>query len=485
MTRCRLLCAGVIVTCAAAAVPAVAWPVPQGSGTAASPAAATPQPGAVDLFNGTDLSGWVNVNCALSTWTVRKDEKGEPYILCSGVPTGVLRTEKAYENFILDMEWMHEQEPGNAGLFVWSDPICARGVPFTRSVEVQVMLTPDYVDDQGRTLYTGQGDIFSIHGARMTPERPHPAGWERCLPSERRTKGAGEWNHYRVTCRDGTIALEVNGAKVSGGTGITPRAGYICLESEGTPIRFRRIRIQELPPAEPAIPAGQRAAADEGFRALFDGTLGGWEERGGGIAPPAADAKGSAPAADAAHWTVRDWVLAFDGKGKDLWSQRSFKDFEMIVDWRWVGDHQGEMQRPHFGADGTEARNPDGSVRTATVGERDSGIYLRGSTKSQVNMWMWPCGSGEVWGYRTDAKMPAEVRAACTPKVAADAPVGQWNRFRIRMKGDVLDVWLNGTRVIEAATLPGVPAEGPIGLQSHGSAAEFANIYVRELPSVQ
>jgi hypothetical protein len=117
----------------------------------------------------------------------------------------------------------------------------------------------------------------------------------------------------------------------------------------------------------------------------------------------------------------------------------------------------------------------------ATVGERDSGIFLRGSTKSQVNMWMWPCGSGEVWGYRTDPKMPADVRAACTPKVAADAPVGQWNRFRIRMQGDVLDVWLNGAQVIESATLPGVPAEGPIGLQSHGSAVEFANIYVREL----
>ena len=465
MMRCRLTCAGVIVTCAAAAV-AVAHAAPQGGGAAASPAAATPQPGAVDLFNGADLSGWVNVNCAPSTWTVKKDEKGEPYILCSGVPTGVLRTEKAYENFILDMEWMHEQELGNAGLFVWSDPLCARGVPFTRSVEVQVMLTPDYLDDQGRTLYTGQGDIFSIHGARMTPERPHPAGWERCLPSERRTKGAGEWNHYRVTCRDGTIALEVNGAKVSGGTGITPRAGYICLESEGTPIRFRRIRIQELPPAEPAIAADQRAAADEGFRALFDGTLDGW---GGDWN-------------FRAHWNVRDWVLAFDGKGGDIWSRKSLRDFEMIVDWRWTGDHQGEMQRPHFSADGTEARNPDGSVRTATVGERDSGIYLRGSTKSQVNMWMWPCGSGEVWGYRTDAKMPAEVRAACTPKAAADAPVGQWNRFRIRMKGDVLDVWLNGTQVIESATLPGVPAEGPIGLQSHGSAVEFANIYVRELP---
>ena len=459
MMRCRTLCAGVIAVLAAASA-AVAGD-------------------AVNLFNGTDLSGWVNVNCSPSTWTVKKDEQGRPYILCSGVPTGVLRTDKAYENFILELEWMHEQELGNAGLFVWSDPICARGVPFTRSVEVQVMLTPDYLDDEGRTLYTGQGDIFSIHGARMTPERPHPAGWERCLPSERRTKGAGQWNHYRVTCRDGTISLEVNGAKVSGGTNITPRAGYICLESEGSPIRFRNIRIQELPPAEPPLPADQSAAPDEGFRAIFDATLAGWFERAG--APPAAAAAPS----EGGHWTVRDWVLAFDGKGKDLWTERSFRDFEMIVDWRWVGDHQGEMQRPHFNADGTEARDAAGTPRMAAVGERDSGIYLRGSTKSQVNMWMWPCGSGEVWGYRTDATMPAAVRAACTPKVAADAPVGQWNRFRIRMQGDVLDVWLNGKQVIESAALPGVPAEGPIGLQSHGSAVEFANIYVRELPAKQ
>jgi len=445
MMRCRTLCAGVIAVLVAASA-AVAGD-------------------AVDLFNGTDLSGWVNVNCSPSTWTVKKDDEGKPYILCSGVPTGVLRTEKAYENFILELEWMHEQELGNAGLFVWSDPICARGVPFTRSVEVQVMLTPDYLDGEGRTLYTGQGDIFSIHGARMTPERPHPAGWERCLPSERRTKGAGQWNHYRVTCKDGTIALEVNGAKVSGGTDISPRAGFICLESEGSPIRFRNIRIQELPPAAPPLPADQRASPDEGFRALFDGTLDGWGGDWNFLV----------------HWKVRDWLLAFDGRGGNIWSKRSLRDFEMIVDWRWVGDHQGEMQRPHFNADGTEARNADGTPRTATVGERDSGIYLRGSTKSQVNMWMWPCGSGEVWGYRTDATMPAAVRAACTPKVAADAPVGQWNRFRIRMQGDVLDVWLNGKQVIESAALPGVPAEGPIGLQSHGSAVEFANIYVREL----
>jgi hypothetical protein len=77
--------------------------------------------------------------------------------------------------------------------------------------------------------------------------------------------------------------------------------------------------------------------------------------------------------------------------------------------------------------------------------------------------------------------MPAEVRQAVTPQVAADKPVGEWNRFEITLRGDVLTVLLNGQIVIENARLPGVPADGPIGLQHHGDPIEFANIYVRSL----
>jgi hypothetical protein len=98
-----------------------------------------------------------------------------------------------------------------------------------------------------------------------------------------------------------------------------------------------------------------------------------------------------------------------------------------------------------------------------------------------VNIWCWPVGSGEVHGYRTDRAMPAEVRAGVTPSAAADAPIGQWNRFVITMKGDRLTVALNGHTVIENAKLPGVSAEGPIALQSHGSPIEFANLFIRAL----
>ena len=111
----------------------------------------------------------------------------------------------------------------------------------------------------------------------------------------------------------------------------------------------------------------------------------------------------------------------------------------------------------------------------------DSGIYLRGSDKSQVNIWCWPIGSGEVYGYRNDINQPAAVRKGVTPTEKADAEPGRWNRFRIRMVGDRLTVNLNGKTVVESAQLPGVPRKGPLALQHHGAPIEFANIYVREI----
>ena len=133
----------------------------------------------------------------------------------------------------------------------------------------------------------------------------------------------------------------------------------------------------------------------------------------------------------------------------------------------------------------------DGSVSSRTekvMDAGDSGIFLRGQQKSQVNLWCWPIGSGEIYGYRTDGKLPPEVRAAATPKVRADKPVGEWNHLVITIKGEILTVVLNGQTVIDQARLPGVPAKGPIGLQHPGKPltpdmpVEFANFLLKELP---
>ena len=415
---------------------------------ATAPPSVQEEEGFSPLFNGRDLEGWVVVNGDDSTW---RAEDG--MLRTTGQPTGVLRTDRMYENFVLELEWRHESPKGNAGLFVWSDPLPALGVPFTRAVEVQVMLgleTPNY---------TSEGDIFPIWGARMTPERPHPAGWSRCLPSEARTKGAGEWNHYRVTCLDGTISLEVNGGKVSGGYDINPRKGYICLEAEGSPADFRNLLVKELPSSN--SPLAEVANDAVGFTTLFNGLdLEGWRSDGG----------------ETDAWTVKGGRIVHDGSAGNLWTTESYGDMVLMVDWRWAGPSQGRRMRPIIGADG---------VRTGEeveIEEYDSGIYLRGSSKSQVNMWEWPIGSGEVYGYRTDGGMPAEVRAGVTPTSRADAPVGKWNRFIITMRGDRLTVNLNGTTVIQDARLPGIADEGPIALQSHHSGVEFTNLFVLELP---
>jgi hypothetical protein len=180
------------------------------------------------------------------------------------------------------------------------------------------------------------------------------------------------------------------------------------------------------------------AEAPAGFTVLFNGRdLSGWRVEG--------DA--------ASHWQVRDGVIDYDGKGKDLWSEREYGDFTLKVDWRLM--------------------TPNG----------DSGIYLRGSSKSQINIWCDPLGSGEIYGYRTDTSMPEEVRKGVTPLKRADRPVGEWNSFTITMRGDRVTVDLNGERVIENARLPGVKPRGAIALQNHGNPLQFRSIFIQELPA--
>ncbi len=409
------------------------------------------------LFNGRDLSGWVNVNCAPGTFTVRDE-----MIVSTGVPTGVMRTEKQYENFIIELEWRHLKPGGNAGLFIWGDGVTAPGTPFARGIEVQIL------DGRNSETYTSHGDVFSIHGAHMKPDRPHPKGAERCLPSEHRCKPSPEWNHYRVECNNGVIQLAVNGKVVSGGSECRPRKGYLCLESEGSECHFRNIRLAELPSNNPQ--PDEVAVVDQGFKPLYTGVdLAGWKTVPG----------------HASHWKPADWVLDYDGQSeaedKCLWSEKDYANFSLICDWRLSAPPQ-KKKRPVILPSGEYAVNDDGSPKEIEVDDAgDSGIYLRGNSKSQVNIWCWPAGSGEVYGYRTDKTQPAEVRAAVTPKVRADKPPGQWNRFLITMKGDRLTVFLNGQLVIENAQLPGVPAKGPIALQHYDGPVQFSNIFIREL----
>ena len=239
--------------------------------------------------------------------------------------------------------------------------------------------------------------------------------------------------------------------------------------------------------AAAALPLALRAdepAAPEGFRSLFNGRdLTGWK----------------VPEGDNGHWKVKDGVIDYDARSeakgeKSLWSEKSYKDFVLRLDWR-LKTEPGYMNKvPVILPDGSHKKDKEGKEIRLDIEDVDSGVYLRGSSKAQVNIWMWPVGSGEVYGYRTDRRMPAEVRAAVTPRKKADKPRGEWNTFEITLKGDRLTVKLNGEEVIANAQLPGVPKEGPIALQHHGSwdrkagkwtgppsLVQFRNISIKEL----
>ena len=346
------------------------------------------------LFNGRDLSGWVPVNVAPKTFMVR-----DGLIVCDGKPTGVMRTDRMYENFVLELEYMHLVPGGNAGLFVWSDAVTSTGVPFTRSIEVQIL------DGSNSENHTSHGDIFSIHGATMKPDRPHPRGAMRCLPSERRAKPAGQWNHYRVVCNDGAIKLSVNGKEVSGGTDCHPRKGYICLESEGGVVHYRNLRVKELPSTN--AKADDVAAADEGFKSIYSGVdLAGWRDEPG----------------HRGHWQAKDWILSCDGKSeaadRTLWTEKEYGNFEVIVDWRLPKDFSG-------------------------VGS--GAIKLRGVQGASIEL------DKSAW------------------QSSAARRAGEWNRFVITMKNSVCTATLNGRAFLQhdlAGLTPrgpvGLQFDGPI-----------------------
>jgi hypothetical protein len=210
------------------------------SATAFAEEAATFQ----ELFNGRDLTGWVDVNTSPATWTVK-----DGLLVCSGMPIGVMRSEKQYENFILHIEWRHMKEGGNSGVFVWSEGTAPQDRPLPKGMEVQMLelewprLNPKADGTPNHPGYVS-GELFGANGLTAIPD--HPRG-ERSMSTEMRCKGVGEWNTYVVVCVDGTIKLSINGKFVNGMREASVRKGYLCLEAEGSEIHFRNVRILELP----------------------------------------------------------------------------------------------------------------------------------------------------------------------------------------------------------------------------------------------
>lgn len=222
--------------------------------------------------------------------------------------------------------------------------------------------------------------------------------------------------------------------------------------------------------------------APEGFYSLFNGTdFSNW----------------IVPIGDNGHWKIVGGVIDYDAESeargnKNLMSGKVYEDFVLYVDWRIKETPWINQNVPLILPSGFHKLNENGEEIKIQVPDSDSGILYRMPGGDQANIWCWPIGSGEVYGYRMNKNNSPEVRKGVTPKVNADKNIGEWNTFKITVRGEYLTVELNGQIVLDGAHLPGLPAKGRIGLQHHGSKkdgqwvsppslVQFKNIYIKEL----
>ena len=155
------------------------------------------------------------------------------------------------------------------------------------------------------------------------------------------------------------------------------------------------------------------------------------------------------------NWKVKDGVLVFTGEGKNITTEKEYRNFEMYVDWKI---------------------EPEG----------DGGVYLRGTPQVQI----WDTSRTEVGAQVGSGGLYNNQNHRSTPLVVADNPVGEWNTFRIRMVGNKVSVWLNGQQVVDDVVMENywerdkpIYPEGSIELQAHGTQLYFRDIFVKELPS--
>jgi hypothetical protein len=397
------------------------------------------------LFDGTNLDAWVGNK---TTYTI--NESKEIFVNPAAGGKGDIYTAEEYGDFIFRFEF--KLTPGaNNGIGVRTPKDVDAAY---HGFEIQVLddTAPKYAN-----LLPGQyhGSVYKIVPAKRGSQKP-----------------VGEWNTEEIVIDGRHIKVTVNGIVIVDADldeaaesnkvskikhpGLNRTMGYISLCGHGDKLWYRNIRVKPIVRSENTPPPG--------WTQLFNGKdLTHWKgvtkkdgfdspiKRAAAAPEKRAEMQTIADEDAKLHWTVKDGVLCFDGKGFSLGTAKDYADFEMWCDWRLL------------------------------TKKGDSGLYLRGSP--QVQIWdahnQWKIGSGGLYNNKINPSKATLI---------ADNQIGEWNRFYIRMIGEKVDVYLNGKRVVDNVILenfwdrksPIFPKE-QIELQCHGDPIEFKNIFIREL----
>lgn len=190
--------------------------------------------GKVVLFNGTDFSGWVKYlpDAGVDVdevWTVR-----DGVVHCLGKPNGYIRTDTQYGNYRLHVEWRWVDEPTNSGVLLHTQ-LPDRVWPRTVEAQIQHQNAGDFWLLSFSTIQDRDGKVIGPQQYANLPK-----------VRDSSEKPAGEWNQYDIVCDGDSVRLTVNGVLQNEGFKANPSAGYICLQSEGSPIEFRNIYLEPL-----------------------------------------------------------------------------------------------------------------------------------------------------------------------------------------------------------------------------------------------
>jgi hypothetical protein len=189
----------------------------------------------IDLFDGASFNGWklfLPKNTDVTkTWSI---ENG--VIHNTGEPVGYMRTDQAYRDYKLTVEWRFlKVTPGhdNTGILV-------------HMADVPDKLWPECVQCQGQSQK--QGDLIFMTGAAANESKDLP-GANKVLakPGPSNEKPVGEWDTVEVLCAGDGIKAWVNGKLMNEATGCNITSGRIGIQSEHGDIEIRKIYLDPLP----------------------------------------------------------------------------------------------------------------------------------------------------------------------------------------------------------------------------------------------
>lgn len=337
---------------------------------------------------------------------------------------------------------------------------------------------------------------------------PSPRAWSAGLYDEQRrqwlyTLGRneaarnafrpGDWNHYRVEAIGHRIRTFINGVPAADIVDDTDARGFLAFQvhalpdevaAKGPEVRFKGLRILTDSPARYALPESrleqqgwqpnQLTAAERraGWTLLWDGrSAKGWHSAKGGGFPTRG-------------WTIAQGVLTVDknGGGGDIATDASYRNFELSVDFRL-------------------SEGANSGIKYLLAPAAGGAVSTVGFEYQLLDDARHPDAKMGRDGNRTLASLydliPARNLSDPSSPGKRGNPPGEWNRATILVRGDHVEHWLNGFKVVEytrgsdalkariaeskfaAITGFGTTAEGAILLQDHGDRVDFRSIKLR------